>query len=127
MLGNFVHKALARKDATEENCIKFSRDHPLNIPTSDINGQTTCKSGDNIEVTVTSPNKWLLNWVEVFHPLQQPFVGTLQYFLPESPNTLFPLYFSKPMFYLPDDATPVFTLSIYKGGRLLNICTVCSY
>jgi len=74
-----------------------------------------CQSGNGIETTVISPNKWLLNWVEVFYPLQQPFTANLQYFLPESPNTITPLYFSKPLFYIPDDATPFFTLSIYKG------------
>jgi hypothetical protein len=84
-------------------------------------GRQQCKSGDGLELTVTSPNKWLLNWVEIFERLEQPLAATLQYLLPESVFSLTSLYFSNPKFYMPDDATPVYTLSIYKGMVVTNI------
>ena len=82
---------------------------------TDNSGQTLCNSGHGTEVTVVSQNKWLLNWVEIFEKLQTPFDGALRYILPDAPSIVSPLYFSKPKFYLPDDAYPVFTLTIYKG------------
>ena len=82
----------------------------------DETGSSLCYSGNSIEVNETAQYKWMLNWVEIFQKLEQPFEAELKYVLPEeAPNDIVNLDFVKPKFYMPAQAHPVYQLTIFKG------------
>ena len=83
-------------------------------------GEETCYSGNGIIVNETSPQKWTLNWVEIYEQMEKPFEGKLKYVLPlEAPDDIVDLDFANPKFFMPAQSHPVFELTIFKGKNVL--------